>query len=875
MIRIEGLNKYYHKGKSNELHVINNTTVTLPDNGLVCILGESGSGKTTFMNTVSGLDDFDHGTIEIDGAQIKKFGSKHQEQIRNEKFGYIFQNYYLLMDRTVEYNIMLALSMHKLSEEEKEKRTDYVLKAVGMMKYKKRFVSQLSGGQQQRVGIARALVRSPKVIFADEPTGNLDEANTMNVMGILKKISKKCLVVVVTHEKAIAEFFADRIIKITDGYMEKEIDRESRDIYQYVEDSNLYLQEFSKKELKGGNIELKIYTREETENTVIQIVYENKKLYISAGDSKNVEFLTDNAGKKVIDTKRPVIKIEDAADTAFELEPVSMEKKPKMRFRELMELAVRNRRALGVRQIFLAVTLVIMPILMVICIQEILSAVLIDREALINTDSRYYRVAAQTKRGYDEPGTYAFRTEFGLMTQALFEKGFELCPIPDTELKYNYEGIVQLENYSFEIQNYSFMPLEKMGEENLLYGEMPKDNMEVVFDRLTVEKLLENSGEISDILTDIRQVLGSTVSTKQGIDLTITGISDTGQPDIYISSELMLMLCRENFVFITEDEVLEKFPEYQSRELGMTPDGKVEVLVSRERLANAYVHRLSDIYGEFSLIRKKLIYPSPEPPEVVRQQLREMEEFFGLKAEDYDELLISHTAYLDYTYDGLLTGDIKYQVVGYFDIEEEADFIVPKEAVPYLENAIMDYYQSCYVYSDTEDIKGMEQKIWDAIPEKSREYLQVEVINEAEYVVSNYRQEKLEKLGGRMLVIITVFVISMAILYFIMKTNAEAKIQDLGVYRMFGISKRSIAGMFACESFIITSYTSLPGILITIFIGFVLARIEVLNISMTYPWYAVILTVLFFYAVNILVGIMPVCRLLRLPPAQLAAKYDI
>ena len=111
MIKIKGLNKYYNKGKSHELHVINDTTIELPDTGLICILGESGSGKTTLMNTISGLDDFENGIIDVDGVEIKKYGDANQERVRNEKFGYIFQNYYLLQDITLEYNLLLALGL--------------------------------------------------------------------------------------------------------------------------------------------------------------------------------------------------------------------------------------------------------------------------------------------------------------------------------------------------------------------------------------------------------------------------------------------------------------------------------------------------------------------------------------------------------------------------------------------------------------------------------------------------------------------------------------------------------------------------------------------------------------------------------------------
>lgn len=317
MIKVEGLNKYYNKGKTNELHVINNTTIELSDTGLVCILGESGSGKTTLMNTISGLDDFENGIIDVDGVEIKKYGDANQERVRNEKFGYIFQNYYLLQDRTVEYNLMLALGLYNISDEEKAERIDYVLKAVDMWRYKKRLVSQLSGGQQQRIAIARALAKSPKVIFADEPTGNLDEANTMRIMGVLKKISEKCLVVVVTHEKSIADFFADRILWIADGRIMDDKDGTGTGVYSYVEDTNLYLGEYEKKELKDENISIEVFDNGQRADIELKIVCDKGKIYISLGEAKNIEILTADSEKKILEGTKPVIEMTDMEDIDY------------------------------------------------------------------------------------------------------------------------------------------------------------------------------------------------------------------------------------------------------------------------------------------------------------------------------------------------------------------------------------------------------------------------------------------------------------------------------------------------------------------------------------------------------------------------------
>ena len=220
MIKVNQLEKYFNKGKKNELHALKGVSVTFEDKGLVCILGESGSGKTTLLNAIGGLDTFQGGSMEIEGITLNKYDSKAVEKIRNDKYGYIFQNYYLLQDYTVAYNVKLALNTFDISEEEKDQRVEYVLQKLDIAKYKKKLVSQLSGGQQQRVSIARALVKSSKIILADEPTGNLDEENTLHTMSILRSIAKECLVILVSHEKRIARFFADRIIEIADGCIE-------------------------------------------------------------------------------------------------------------------------------------------------------------------------------------------------------------------------------------------------------------------------------------------------------------------------------------------------------------------------------------------------------------------------------------------------------------------------------------------------------------------------------------------------------------------------------------------------------------------------------------------------------------------------------
>ena len=189
MIKVYKLDKRFNKHKRNEIHVLKDVTLEFPDTGLVFLLGPSGSGKSTLLNAIGGLDKVDSGNVIINNKEINRYRFNKWDYLRNQHIGYIFQNYVLLPEMNVYDNIAFALKLIGMSKAESEERIEYALKAVKMEKFKKRKVKNLSGGQQQRIAIARALVKSPDVIIADEPTGNLDANNTNQIMNIIKKIS--------------------------------------------------------------------------------------------------------------------------------------------------------------------------------------------------------------------------------------------------------------------------------------------------------------------------------------------------------------------------------------------------------------------------------------------------------------------------------------------------------------------------------------------------------------------------------------------------------------------------------------------------------------------------------------------------------------
>lgn len=884
MIHIRNLNKYYHKGKTNEIHVINNTTITLEDTGLICILGESGSGKTTLMNTISGLDNFYDGEIEIDGVLIKKYGERKQERVRDEKFGYIFQNYYLLQDRTVEYNLMLALSLYNISNEEKMERIDYVLHAVDMWKYKKRLISQLSGGQQQRIAIARALAKAPKVIFADEPTGNLDEKNTMRIMSILKKISKTCLVVVVTHEKSIADFFADKILWITDGKIEKQVDKNKDASYEYVEDTNIYLQEYEKEEIADENVTLQIYSNGKVPPAKLKVIYEYGKIYIYSEDSKNLVFLSRSDERKMVDSKKPVIDIEEVEEADYSLAHIEGAKKPKISTAEVMQIARSNLQALGKKQIFLAFTLFLMAVFITVVMQDMLSVLQIDKQAVSKVDSHYYKVTAEKNAMITDS---EFMDSFIAMTDNFQKNQMDINLVPVVTFSYQYRGYQQLESSKYQIKNFSLVPLDKITEDDLIYGRMPESKEEIIIDRWVLENFMKSTPSMRTVMTNIQQALDSKIVNDKNMEFTIVGISDTSESTIYVDRDTMVLMTSTYINFITDSEAREKYEDYEGGNLGVTEDGKIKVFVPTDVLWSQYRKYMVETYGSLELLynrleREQQDISSRRNEELIAKLTKEYEdevERLGMTFEEYkgrrDNQPEYEGAYKEYSYEDFLTERMRYVVTGSFPAKYGVDYIISDDSCQFMAKTIIDRYKQCYIYIEDDDVNRAMKSIRSAIPEETAQKLTVSIVNEYQDTIDTYNMERRQKIAARVLMMVTIGVITMVILYFMMKANAVSRMQDLGVYRMLGISKYSIIGMFAYENFLITTKTSLIGALLTVFISYIIAQVPTAGYEFYYPWYLFMATVLVIYLFNIFIGILPIQKMLRLPPAQLAAKYDI
>lgn len=230
MIKLINLQKTY-KQKNIKLDALKSINLTFPDKGLIFITGVSGTGKSTLLNIIGGLDTFNEGDIIIDGVSLKNFKEKDINNYRNSYVGFVFQEFNLIEEYNIKENIRLGCN-----KEIEENKINEILEKVNLKGLENRKPNTLSGGQRQRVSIARALVKEPKLLLCDEPTGQLDKETSKTIFEILKEISKESLVIVVSHDEENAKKYADEIIKIEDGIANNKEEE--------IKEKNFILEEF-------------------------------------------------------------------------------------------------------------------------------------------------------------------------------------------------------------------------------------------------------------------------------------------------------------------------------------------------------------------------------------------------------------------------------------------------------------------------------------------------------------------------------------------------------------------------------------------------------------------------------------------------------
>lgn len=238
IIEVHNLRKVYRMG-NEKIVALNDVNLEIEKGEICCLFGTSGSGKSTLLNMLAGLEKPTKGTIEIKKVHVEKLNETQLATFRQKYIGFVFQSYNLIPTLTAQENVALPLIFQGMNKKERDKRAKEMLEAVGLGKRLKHKPKEMSGGQQQRVSIARAFVNRPQILFADEPTGNLDTHTTLEVMDIITKIAKELnqTMIIVSHDPEIADY-AHKVITIQDGdvlKIEKNIEGRKEIIYEKAE----------------------------------------------------------------------------------------------------------------------------------------------------------------------------------------------------------------------------------------------------------------------------------------------------------------------------------------------------------------------------------------------------------------------------------------------------------------------------------------------------------------------------------------------------------------------------------------------------------------------------------------------------------------
>lgn len=823
MIRVSHLQKYYNKGKRNEQLVLEDINLEFGQTGLVCILGESGSGKTTLLNTIGGLDDFSDGTIQVDDAIVSGYEPKIFEPVRDDHLGYIFQNYYLLKDYTVSYNVKLALSRYGLTEREKQERTEYVLDMLGMGRYKNKLVSMLSGGQQQRVSIARALVKAPDIILADEPTGNLDEENTLRTMSILKTISKECLVLLVTHEKRIARFFGDRIIEIRDGKVVRD-ENNSVSSYERSDDSNIYLKEYDAKKFQNDFADFRLYhgKGQEPVDIELNLVWKDEKLYIQNLTSFDIVLEGEENGIQILDEERPTLDLDSIDNLQYNLSRLPGKGTAKLPFREVWQMALSNMRMLGKKQIFMVAILLASAVMLSITMAKFVNTASIDEKSIIKNDSHYIQLEFESQSVFDVDDQWKI-FEFAQNNLTDNKLGDVFCGSKIT-LSLMGKGITQMKNLRQPMPSFSYVSIRHFDEKSLLYGRAPEKRNEAVVDIWLIEKLIESKGVVSSNLDGAESYLGALLKTSVGGNkLEITGICDTNQPAIYCNDNLLLGFSQSGFNVASIDELKKEAPEKYS-DLSLAED---EILLS-ETLFNSM--------SKITLAGKKIIT-------------------------DTENGVIENYSI------GKDANHI-YKVVGTIDDNLGIDYVLTEQGCQNVRNQVIYESKECLFY--TEDVKAA-TAYFDTVKNELGSF-RLKVTHPYQLDINAFREADTSDTSASNLITLIIVFISVLMIYFTIKSNALSRSEELTVYRLLGISKSSILKAYMLEMALLTSFTSLPAVLACSGVIKFISGIPSLEMGMLLPWWSVLALLAAIYGIHTLISILPVYGILSKPPALLEIK---
>ena len=825
MIQLTKVNKYFNRRKANEIHVINDTSLELPESGIVALLGPSGCGKTTLLNAIGGLDKVNSGRIYVDNECITGKRANRIDTIRNAKIGYIFQNFNLLDNRTVFENVAIPLRMVGIRDKKQiTERVHYCLKAVGIYAFRNKPADALSGGQRQRVAIARAIAKNPRIIIADEPTGNLDSSNTIEVMNIIKTMSKERLVILVTHETDIAEFYADRIVRLKDGkVVDDRLNDESKRL-DYQLENKIYLKDMEHAvRFRQDGTTVDLY-QDQLRETNIKLVIRGGNLYINTGGAYHVVDETSNI--EMIDDHYSAMDSSIYEDNQFDYDkymPEGFQAKYTSVYTpwNMVASGWKSVKNFSKLKKLLLVGFIFAAAFTFAGISNIFGIFNIQEKDFLTTNSHYITVSNPK---HDESILKAIRKMDGV--------DYVMPGNTRIVVRLPLDDYYQTSTLSSRITG-SLTHAEELTQEDIIKGRLPEKSHEIVVDRMILDKYLKSGIADTVGVTTLDDFIGRTAKISKLSDYTIVGVSDTNSPSIFFpkSQTIDVLANAEEGT----DETASDFSDYSM-------DG--EIYSDEEEASDSTTIVNYDLRSSALKIKK------------------------GSAPKDTYEVVVnnSHNGEDGYTIGKTISKKVnghKLKLVGFYTSDYQNDiYYVSKDTIR--QNYIAKQKQ-CSVYAtDT--------------------YAALTALKEAGYSAkinyerdrTSYIREHRNSLRSSLIVAGVLLLVSLIEIFLMLRSSFLSRIKEVGTLRAIGLKKKDIYRMFAGEVVVITVLTAVPGIamayggLYSLSLGLSsLADQYVLNPLVALIAFGVLL------GFNLLAGLLPVFRTLRKTPAAILARTDI
>lgn len=815
MIKLDKVNKYYNKGKSNQIHVIDNTSMTLPDKGIVCLLGPSGCGKTTLLNAIGGLDSVDSGTITIDGQRITRFSSNKIDSIRNARIGYIFQNFNLLDDKTVFENVAISLRMIGIRDRTTvTARVRYCLEKVGIDQYRNKLAGSLSGGQRQRVAIARAIVKNPSIIIADEPTGNLDSANTLEIMNIIKTISKERLVILVTHERNIAEFYSDYVAEMKDGRIVKAYNNDSSRFLDYQLENKIYLKDLAvHKSFSQNDVSVDVYSDEERQAD-IKVVIRGNNLYINTGGRLNV--VDETANIEMVDGHYSAMDESYFEDNDFDY-TACLPSKYKAKYTSIYRLSNMISSGWttlkGFKRIkkLLLIGFVFAAMFAFLAVSNVLGLLEVKPADYRTTNGNYVTISNTDK------------TEAMIdLVNGLESVSYAIPGTTNINMTLPMDDYLQT-SYAEESLNVSLVYTSVLEPDQIIEGAMPEKPHEVVIDKAIVDSFLRDGLGNAVGLNTVQKFIGRRLTVPNLDDYIIVGISDTESPSLFVDkSQVMYILTNGSSI---DDE------------FAIMDEGDGEDLVRSGRVM------------DLDLAKNEIKIKKGKKPEAKYETI--------INEAYEEEIAIGKTI-------NTKVGGHKLKVVGYYtsDSADDDTYYVHADTIKadYIskQKSFTAYAPNTALLKSLLDREGLSSKVNDTRDRRA------------------YVNARRNQLTSAIIVAGIIMLIALVEMFLMLRSSFLSRIKEVGTLRAIGLKKKDIYRMFTGEILVITFLTAIPGIAIMYFILTQVVKITyyIEGMYLLSPVVALI-TFGIILVFNLLAGLIPVFSTMRNTPAQILARTDI